>query len=417
MIQSTETNKLMDSSLTVEQLSQIQDQVWSELGLEVESLDLKSLVAPLLSRVINIVLRMEMSQFMDSEQRSSGNRLNGTMSKTVKSGYGPLSIETPRDRHGEFEPQFVKKREVELGDELPELVLSLYAKGNSYSDIRKHFQQTLGLSISDGKLSEIVSRVHSDQIEWSSRPLEPVYPIIYLDAIHFKVRDSGRVIVRALYNVIGIRPNGHRELLGFYLGDNESATFWISVLNDLQNRGIEEIWIACIDNLSGFSKGISSVFPKTRVQLCLVHQIRNSLNQVNKRDKAKVSNGLKSVYRAASLAEAELNWARFKSKWKQNYPSLILSWENNWTDLTAYFEYNGSIRRLIYTNNGIESYHRQLRKYTKTKSVFPSSDALLKQIYLSSQEIIKSWDRRCINHWHLAFQQLCIVFDSQNRFS
>ena len=288
------------------------------------------------------------------------------------------------------------KCEVYLGDDLEEKIIKLYARGMSYSDIRAHLSEIYDLDVSSGKPSQITDKIIPELEAWRTRPLDALYPMVYLDAVHFKVRENGRVVSKAMYNVLAIRVDGHKELLGLYLGENESAKFWLSVLSDLQARGLEDVSICCTDNLTGFSEAIESTFSKTRVQLCVVHpggepQIRNSLRYVTHEDSKQVLKDLKAIYQASSLEEAEMQLLRLEECWKAKYPVVVRSWMNNWDRLATYFDFPPAIRKAIYTNNPIESYHRQNRKHTKSKGVFPSDQAVLKLVYLLSRNIMDKW--------------------------
>lgn len=369
----------------------------------------EGILTPLLKMFLEEALEGELSHHLETEEKSEGNRRNGHSKKQVKTSAGGFELLTPRDRAGEFEPQIVKKREVFLGEDLEEKILRLYARGMSYSDIEAHMLEIYGLEVGKAKISEITDKVLPVLSQWQSRRLESVYAFCYLDAIHFKVRDQGRVVSKAVYNVIGVDLEGQKDLLGLYLSEKESATFWLSVLSDLQARGVEDILIACIDNLTGFAEAIASIFPKTEVQLCIVHQIRNSLRYVTTEDQKLFLADLKAVYQAPSREQAAAKLEHLEEQWGKKYPVVLRSWRHNWEPLTAYFAYPRDIRRVIYTNNAIESFHRQIRKHTKSKSVFPSDQALLKLVFLLSQNIIQKWTMP-LPKWALTIQQLSIIF-------
>jgi len=306
---------------------------------------------------------------------------------------------------------------VYLGEDLEEKIIKLYARGMSYSDIQAHLSEIYDLDVSSGKLSQITDKVIPELEAWRTRPLEALYPIVYLDAVHFKVRENGRVVSKAMYNVLAIRTDGHKELLGLYLGENESSKFWLSVLSDLQARGVDDLLICCTDNLIGFSEAIESIFPKAKVQLCIVHpggepQIRNSLRYVTHGDSKQVMKDLKAIYQAVSLECAEENLLVLEEKWKAKYPILVRSWLNNWERLATYFDFPPVIRKAIYTNNPIESYHRQIRKHTKSKGVFPSDQAVLKLVYLLSCNIMAKWNMP-VHNWALVIQQLAIIYEER----
>ena len=325
----------------------------------------KGVLTPLIKRIVEASLEGEISEHL-SDKRGQ-NRRNGKTRKTVKSSYGSFELETPRDRAGSFEPQLVSKRQTTLNDEIDAKILSLYSMGMSYGDISSWLQEMYGVEMSKGTLTAITDKVNTEVIEWQTRPLESVYPFLWLDAIHFKVKEDGRYISKAVYCVIGFTMEGQKEVLGMYIGENETSRFWLEVLTDLQQRGVTDILIACIDNLTGFKEAIQSIYSQTEVQLCIVHQVRNSLRYVASADQKEFMRDLKEVYRAASKSSAEARLEALNDKWGSKYPMVIRSWKNNWPELSNYFSYAEDIRRIIYTTNPIESYHRQLRKVTKTK--------------------------------------------------
>lgn len=372
----------------------------------------EGILTPLLKQFLEKAMEAELDYHLSTEEGKKDNRRNGKSKKQVKTSSGQFELSTPRDRKGSFSPALVKKREVFLGDDLEQKIIRLYARGMSYEDIKGHLSEIYDLSISHGKISQITDKILPQMEEWRTRPLEAVYPIVYLDAIHFKVRQDGRVQTKALYNIMGIRTDGHKELLGLYIGQSEGAKYWLSVLSDLQSRGVQDILIACIDNLSGFSQAIESLFPKARVQLCIVHQIRNSLRYVVHDDQKKVVKDLKEVYQAANLEKAENKLLELEEKWGEKYPVVIRSWTKNWERLSTYFDFPQVIRKAIYTNNPIESYHRQIRKHTKNKGVFPSDTAVLKLVYLLSENIMAKWTMP-MQRWALVIQQLAIIFEDR----
>jgi len=374
---------------------------------------------PMLQAFLEAALEGELSAHLSEEGAADdmeddpkprgANRRNGHNSKDLKTGEGSFSLTTPRDRRGSFEPQIVKKRETVLADNLEERIIGMYGLGMSLRDISSHLEEMYGTSVSHTTLSEITDRIIPRVREWQHRPLEAVYCIVWLDAMYFKVKDAeGRVVTRCLYNILGIRADGEKEVLGAYVSEAEGARFWLSVLTDLQSRGVQDVLIACIDNLSGFDTAIATVFPKCDVQSCIVHQIRNSLRYVAAKESKAVMADLKPVYRAHTKEEGELALDSFEQKWSK-YDIVVRSWRNNWEKLSAFFKYPPAIRKLIYTTNTIEGYHRQLRKVTKTKGAFPNDMALLKLIYLSSIRIEEKWTR-AIKDWPLAAAQLSIIF-------
>jgi len=365
--------------------------------------------APLLKQFLEAALEEELNTHLNESQRGEGNRKNGRTSKTLKTEAGELEIETSRDRNGSFEPTLVKKRETILADSLQDKIIGLYGLGMSYRDIAKHIEEMYDMDISHDTLSSITDRIIPLVKEWQSRPLEPLYTIVWLDAMHYKVRDGGVVKSRAVYNILGVTLEGRKELIGMYISENEGAKFWLSILTDLQNRGLKDILIACIDNLNGFAEAIESIYPQTEVQSCIVHQIRNSLKYVASKDQKQFMSELKSVYQAETKDLAELNLEKLSEKWIKKYPVVIHSWQNNWHKLTVYFKYPPAIRKLIYTTNTIEGYHRQVRKVTKTKGAFTNDMALLKLIYLAHRNIAKKWTQP-LQNWSITISQLAIWF-------
>jgi putative transposase len=364
------------------------------------------LLAPLLKDLLNAALSGEIQAHVDQNRP---NRRNGSKVKRVKTGHGPIEVEMPRDREGSFEPKIIGKRQTTLGDGLDNRILSLYSKGMSYEDIQEHLEDLYGLEISTGQLSAVTDKILPLVEQWRSRPLEAVYAFVWLDAVHFKVRQDGKVICKAAYNVLAVDLQGRKDLLGIYLGDNESARFWLSVLTDLQNRGVQDLLITSIDNLKGFGDAIETVFPQADVQLCLVHQVRNSLRYVTSKDQKEVAGDLKPIYQVPTLASAEQKLAAFADKWGQKYPLVVESWQRNWSRLTRFFEYPAAIRKVVYTTNTVEGFHRQIRCVTKSKGAFSSETALLKLLYLATQRIIESWKLSLAN-WSLTVQQLAILY-------
>ena len=365
--------------------------------------------APLLKEFLESALDAEVDEHLDEGQRSRGNRRNGKSKKIVKSSEGSFELETPRDREGTFEPELVKKRETILTDNLESKIIGLYGLGMSLRDISNHIKEMYDTEISAATLSGITDRIIPQIKEWQSRPLEEVYCIVWMDAMHYKVKEDGRVTTRAVYNILGITQEGKKELLGMYVSESEGANFWLSVLTDLQNRGVKDILIACIDNLKGFAEAIVSIFPATEVQSCIVHQIRNSLKYVASKNQKEFMADLKLVYQADTKEYAEEKLSALEEKWGQKYPVVIASWKNNWHKLSTYFKYAKPIRKLIYTTNTIEGFHRQVRKVTKNKTAFTTDMALLKLIYLAHRNISKKWTQP-LQNWGLTVSQLSIIF-------
>lgn len=366
--------------------------------------------APLLEKILNAALEGEMDAHMDSDERSLGNRRNGYTNKQVQTGLGEVTVHTPRDRDSRFEPEFIKKRERILADSVSDRIVGLYALGNSTREISDWMEENLGNRVSADTISSITDRILPELQSWRSRPLDAVYPIIWMDAIHYKVMDEkNRPVTRAIYNVLGVDRNGYKDLLGMYISKSEGANFWLSVLTDLQSRGVKDILIACTDNLTGFSDAILSVFPDTVVQSYIVHQIRNSVKYVASKNQKEFIKDLKQVYQAVSLEKAEDELDNLELKWGEDYPIVIKSWRENWHKLSAYFQFSDAIRRIIYTTNTVEGYHRQIRKVTKNKGVFTNDTALEKLVYLAYRNIRKKWTMP-LSNWGQTAQQLAIKF-------
>jgi len=369
--------------------------------------------APLFKQFLEAALEAELEEHLTEDaENTEKNRRNGKVKKTVKTGDGPIELVTSRDRNGSFEPEIVKKRETILADSLQDRIIGMYGLGMSLRDISDHIKEMYDMDISHDTLSGITERILPLIKEWQSRPLDELYCIVWMDAIHYKVKEQGKVKSRAVYNILGISREGKKDLLGVYVSENEGANFWLSVLTDLNNRGVKDILIACIDNLNGFEQAINAIFPKTEVQSCVVHQIRNSLKYVASKDQKEFLAELKPVYKAATKELAELNLEKLAEKWQKKYPVVIRSWEENWHKLSTYFKYTEDIRRIIYTTNTIEGFHRQVRKVTKNKGVFPSDDALLKLVYLAYRNISKKWTQP-LQNWSLTVSQLSIHFEGR----
>lgn len=365
--------------------------------------------APLLKGFIEKALDAEMEAHLNEEERSQGNKRNGRGKKTVKSAVGSFEISTPEDRQSSFTPSLIAKRQTILADNLSDKIIGLYGLGTSFRDISTHIKEMYDTDISHNVLSEITNKIIPDIKAWQSRPLEEMYCIMWLDAMHYKVRHEGKVVSRALYNIIGINKDGMKEVLGVYISESEGANFWLSVLTDLSNRGLKDVLIACTDNLTGFEKAILSTFPQAQVQLCIVHQIRNSLKYIASKNQKEFMKDLKPVYRAVSKEVAEDKLLALEEKWGKKYPVVIQSWNNNWEQLSYYFQYTEPIRKIIYTTNTVEGYNRQIRKVTKTKGAFPNDMALIKLVYLATKNIEKKWTSP-LHNWALTVQQLYIMF-------
>lgn len=348
----------------------------------------------------------------DYKNKATENSRNGRSSKKVRTSYGEVDVSIPRDRKGEFEPQLLKKNQTSISRDMEEKILSMYAKGMSTGDIEAHIRDIYGLDISDTTVSRITDKILPVAKEWQQRPLESVYAVVFLDAIHYHVRSEGQVVKKAVYIAIGIGLDGRKDVLGMWVGENESARYWATILNGLRNRGVEDIFIACTDNLTGFSAAIEAVFPKTEIQNCIVHQIRNSTRYVSYKDLKALVADLKAVYGAVDESSALDALETFAQRWDKKYPKISSSWRANWPALSTYFKYPQEIRRLIYTTNAIEAFNRQLRKVTKAKSVFPTDDSLLKMLYLAMMDITKKWTGRR-QDWSIIHAQLAVYFEDR----
>ena len=365
-------------------------------------------VTPLLKRLIEASLEGEIAAHV-THTKDQANRRNGKNSKTVKSESGSFELETPRDRNGTFEPEIVKKRQTILNATLDNKILSLYSAGMSYADVSNHLAEIYGVEVSAATISAVTNKLLPLVTAWRNRPLAAIYPIVFLDAMFVKIRDEGRVITKALYNILGVNQSGYKEILGFYLADGEGANFWLGVLNDLKARGVQDILIACVDGLTGFPEAIAAAFPHTEVQLCIVHQIRNSLKYIASKDQKSFMVDLKAIYQAATKDLAATNLLKLAEKWGKKYPMVLKSWHSKWDNLSSYFKYSSDIRRIIYTTNSIEGFHRQVRKFTKSKGAFTAEGALVKLVYCVCQKIKEKWTMPLPN-WALTISQLDIYF-------
>ena len=345
----------------------------------------------------------------DYKNKDTDNSRNGHSSKTLRTSFGDVEVSVPRDRKGEFEPQILKKNQTSISQDIEEKILSMYAKGMTTSDIEAHIHDIYGVEVSDTTVSRITDKILPVAKEWQQRPLESVYAVVFLDAIHFHVRSEGQIVKKAVYIAIGIDLDGRKDVLGMWVGENESAKYWANVLNSLRNRGVEDIFIACTDNLTGFSNAIEAVFPKTEIQNCIIHQLRNSTKYVSYKDIKALMADLKKVYGAVDEETALYELENFAAKWDAKYPKISTSWRAHWAELSTYFKYPQSVRTLIYTTNAIENFNRQLRKVTKSKAVFPNDDSLLKMLYLAQMDITRKWTGRR-RDWGEIHSQLEIFF-------
>lgn len=345
----------------------------------------------------------------DVKNKNTENSRNGHSKKTLRTSMGKVEIDVPRDRNGDFEPKILPKNQTSISQDMESKIISMYAKGMSVSDIEKHIRDIYGLEISDTTVSRITDKVLPAAKEWQQRPLESIYAVVFLDAIHYRVRSEGQIVKKAVYIAIGIDLDGKKDVLGMWVGENESAKFWASVLNNMRNRGVEDILIACTDNLTGFSQAIEAVFPKTDIQNCIIHQLRNSSKYVSYKDIKALMADLKKVYTAVD-EEAALNALdEFAAVWDSKYPRISKSWYDNWANLSTYFKFPQELRKLIYTTNTIEGFNRQLKKVTKSKSVFPTDDSLFKMLYLAMTDITKKWTGRR-QDWSRIYAQLVIYY-------
>jgi transposase-like protein len=370
---------------------------------------LKEMFAETLQELLEAELDTELGYPKNgSSPEGSTNRRNGHTKKSVRSQYGELELAIPRDREGDFEPAVVKKHQKEVAG-IEEQILALYAKGVTVRDIQAHLNQLYGIDVSPTLISNVTNRIMPLIRDWQARPLQQAYAIVFLDAIHYKVKQEGHIVNKAVYMVIGIDFDGNKDVLGMYIGEHETSKFWLTVLNELKNRGVEDILICCADNLTGFSEAITACFPKTEIQKCIVHQIRNSIRYVSYKDTKKLLASLKPVYTAPSEDAALSALDEFDKIWGTRYPLVVQSWRRNWGEIATFFKFPPEIRKLIYTTNMIESYHRQLRKVTKGKSVFPSDESLLKMLYLVTQDVMLHWTGR-IHNWGQILLQLSVFF-------
>jgi putative transposase len=368
------------------------------------------ILMPLIKQLTEAAITAELEHHLASHE--SPNRKNGFASKTIKTGSSSFELDAPRDRAGTFEPQLIKKNQTQLTPEIDRKILSLFSHGMSSRDMQYHIHDLYGVEVSTGTISAITDQLLPELKAWQNRPLESVYPIVWLDAIHYKVKEDGRYIGKAIYTLLGLTLEGKKEILGIYLSDNEGANYWLTILTDLHNRGLKDILIACIDGLTGFPEAIASIYPQTEVQLCIIHQIRNSMKYVASKNQKEFMTDLKPVYRATSLDAAETALDELEAKWGKTYPIVIKSWRAKWHNLSAYFKYPEPIRRIIYTTNAVEAVHRQFRKLTKTKGAFPNENSLLKLLYAGILNATEKWTMP-IQNWSQALSQLDIYFEGR----
>jgi putative transposase len=377
----------------------------------------EGIFARLFAKTLEQMLEAELTEHLgyepyEAKGRNSGNNRNGHYSKKVRSSEGETSIEVPRDRNGEYEPKILKKYASNT-NELEEKIIGLYAKGMSTRDIQQTLEEMYGVDVSASTISAVTEKVWTLVEAWQNRPLETVYAIIYLDALYLKIRREGKVVNTAVYNVLGVSLDGQKDILGHWVGDGaEGANFWLGVVTDLQNRGVEDVFIACVDGLAGFKEAILSVFPHTRLQRCIIHQIRNSLKYIPWKDRKAFVADLKTIYQAPTHEAAEAALCKLDETWGAKYAISVKSWQNNWDDLATMFDFSADIRRLIYTTNAVEGYHRQVRKVIKNKASFPSPEAARKSLYLVTHDIVKKWSTPIFN-WTAILNQLAIHFEGR----
>ena len=403
----------MSSTMNEKDLEQLKAHV-TELakGLKSEA-DLSSLTQQLVKMTVEAALGAELDEHLGYEKhdptgRGSGNSRNGTTKKRLKGQHGEVEVAAPRDRAGTFEPQFVRKGQTRL-TQMDDQILALYAKGLSTRDIVDAFKEMYDADVSATLISKVTDRVLETVVEWQNRPIDPVYPIVYLDCIVLKIRQNKSVINKSMYLALGINMEGQKELLGLWLAENEGAKFWLSVLTELKNRGLQDILIACVDGLKGFPEAIAAEYPQTKIQLCVVHMVRNSLKYVSWKDYKAVTADLKQIYQAPTEEAAALELERFAEKWDATYPQISKSWRSHWPNLITLFEYPPDIRRVIYTTNAIESLNSVIRKATKQRKLFPTDDSAMKVVYLAIQAASKKWTMP-IRNWKSALNRFMIDF-------
>ncbi len=374
----------------------------------------EGIFARMFSKTIEQMLEVELTEELgyepyDIEGHNTGNSRNGHYTRKMRTSGGDAKIRVPRDRNGEFSSELLKKN----SNEIEQKVIAMYAKGTSIRDIQDMLHELYGINVSPDTISKITDKVWELVEVWQNRPLDPVYAILYLDAMHIKLKRNGKVENVAVYNVLGISLDGHKGILGHWIGEGgEGANFWLSVITDLQNRGVEDVFIAAVDGLQGFSDAIHAIFPQTEVQRCIIHQIRYSLKYVTWADRKAFTVDLKTVYQAATREEAEANLLKLEEAWRSKYGAAVKSWQNNWEELATFFQFPKEIRRLIYTTNMVEGYHRQLRKVTKNKSSFPTPQSARKLLYLATMDITKKWSGP-IRNWPLILNQLAIRYQDR----
>ncbi|MDD6794927.1 MAG: IS256 family transposase, partial [Clostridiaceae bacterium] len=373
------------------------------------------LMKKLFKDVIQQLLEAEMDEHLGREKyereenySDSKNYRNGYSKKSINTSYGEVPIDVPRDRNAEFNPRAIGKYKTDC-NELDKKIIGLYARGMSTRDIQAELEELYGIDVSPSMISKITDKVMDSAAEWQNRMLDPIYPIVYMDAVHFKVKDEHRIVSKAAYICMGVDMNGYKDILGIWIGEAEGAKFWLSVCNDLSNRGVKDILIACMDGLKGLPDAIKAVFPNVCIQTCIVHQIRNSTKYIAWKDRKEFLRDLKLVYRADTEEIALAQLEELKNKWSNNYGAVIDSWYDNWDKLSTYFDFTKEIRKMIYTTNALEGFNRQLRKFTKTRTTFPTDDSLRKSLYLATEQVMKKWTSP-IPNWGVTLMKLEIMF-------
>jgi len=409
-------NKVKSSNKYLPSTKLVQEELSSAKSID-DFFGKEGIFSRLFAKTLEQMMRQELTSHLgygryEARGRNSGNSRNGVYAKKLRTSSGDTRVAVPRDRNGEFNPTILKKHQ-RNSNEIEQKIIAMYAKGVTVRDIQDTLADLYGINVSPGTISAITNKVWEMVEEWQSRPLEEVYPIIYLDAIHLKIRLEGRISNTAVHIILGVDLKGKKDVLGHWVSDGaEGSNFWLSVITDLQNRGVKDILIACVDGLTGFKEAIQSIYPQTQIQRCIIHQIRNSLRYVAWKDRKAFTNQLKAVYKAATKKEAKLQLSKLSQDWSGKYAIAVKSWENNWEDLSTFLAYSQDIRRLIYTTNTIEGYNRQLRKVTKTKSVFPNPEAARKMLYLAHSHIAKRWTMS-IQNWPNILNQLAIKFEGR----
>jgi len=379
--------------------------------------DLNNIMKEIIAEIVNGSLEGELDDELgydryDVKNKQTDNSRNGYGEKTLHTSYGDVGVKIPRDRQGEYEPKLVGKHRTMLNDEIEKKIISMYAKGMTTGDMEAHIRDLYGVDISDSTISRITDKILPIAKEWQARPLDSLYAVVFMDGVHFHVRQEGHIVKKAVYVAIGINMDGIKDVLGLWVGENESSKYWLSVINEIKNRGVEDILITCVDGLTGFNEAIRAVYPKTEIQKCIIHQIRSSTRFVSYKDIKKLMADLKKVYKATTEKNALSELNEFDNTWSKKYPKIAISWRKNWTELSTFFKYPDAVRKLIYTTNTVEGFNRQLRKVTKNKGVFPTDDSLFKMLYLATTDITKKWTgmRR---DWGQIYSQLSIFFEDR----